>query len=337
MLPQTVLMSEEPGNFDYVYGAERIEWLKKNTILYPKIVTLENLNKELPELAQTEVIFSTWGMLPLTEKQIAAMPQLKAVFYAAGSVQAFATPFLNRNIIVTSAVEANSIPVAEFCLGQILLALKGYFSNTRKAKQGPWNNTQKFMTGHGVYGETIALLGIGAISRHLLRLLKNFNIRVIAVSNYLQSRPKEVAELGIDRLVSLEEAFREAYVISNHLSDESDNRGVLRKEYFASMRSGATFINTGRGAQVNETGLFEVMKFRPDLNALLDVTFPEPPEPDSPLRSLDNIWLSTHIAGSINDEVKRMADYMLDEFRRWLKDESLHYAVNKKKITKELK
>ncbi|MDD5728416.1 MAG: hydroxyacid dehydrogenase [Victivallales bacterium] len=329
MLSRAVLLGNGP-EFDYVYGPERLEWLRKNTILHPQTVTAENLNEELPGLGETEVIFSTWGMLPLSAAQLAMMPKLKAVFYAAGSVQDFASPFLNRNITVVSAVEANAVPVAEFCLGQILLALKGYFANTRKARQGPWNKSQVGIAGRGIYGETIALLGIGAISRQLLRLLKNHELRVIAVSGHLKSCPDEIKELGIERLVNLEEAFREAYVISNHLPDKPDNRGILRREHFALMRSGATFINTGRGAQVDEKGLVEVFRSRPDLHALLDVTCPEPPEAGSPLYSLDNIWLSSHIAGSINTEVRRMADYMLDEFRRWLKREPLHYVVDKK-------
>ncbi|MDD5728452.1 MAG: hydroxyacid dehydrogenase [Victivallales bacterium] len=334
MMVKAVLMGSDPAKFDYVYGAERLEWLRKNTLLRSGIITAENINAKLPELSETEVIFSTWGMLPLTEKQLAAMPKLKAVFYAGGSVQTFAAPFLERNITVTSAVEANAIPVAEFCLSQIVLALKGYFANTLKAKRGLWGGSQAERTKHGAYGETVALLGIGAISRYLLRLLKNFELRVIAVSDHLQSCPDAVRELGIDRLVSLEEAFREAYVISNHLPDKADRHGILRKEYFAMMRPGATFINTGRGAPVDEKGLIEVFRSRKDLTALLDVTYPEPPEADSPLYSLDNIWLSSHIAGSVNDEVRRMADYMLDEFRRWLKNEPLHYAVDKKIFNK---
>lgn len=69
------------------------------------------------------------------------------------------------------------------------------------------------------------------------------------------------------------------------------------------MRQGATFINTGRGAQVDEAGLIEVFKRRPDLTALLDITCPEPPEDGSELYTLPNIHLSSHIAGSKNDEV----------------------------------
>lgn len=154
------------------------------------------------------------------------------------------------------------------------------------------------------------------------------------MSNYLQSRPEEAALLGIERLVTMDEAFRSALVVSNHLPDKPDNRGIITKQHFAAMRPGATFINTGRGAQVDESGMVEVLRERDDLSALLDVTFPEPPSPDSPLYSLDNIQLSTHIAGSMNDEVHRMADYMLDEFRRWRDGKALHYQVYQEDFAK---
>jgi phosphoglycerate dehydrogenase-like enzyme len=89
----------------------------------------------------------------------------------------------------------------------------------------------------------------------------------------------------------------------------------------------ATFINTGRGATVDETGLLAALRKRPDLTALLDVTGPEPPRPDSPLYQADNVLLSPHIAGSIGREVLRQADTMIEECRRFIHGEPLRYAV----------
>ena len=94
------------------------------------------------------------------------------------------------------------------------------------------------------------------------------------------------------------------------------------------MRPCATFINTGRGAQVDEAGLVEVLESRPDLTALLDVTHPEPPEAGAKQYPLPNIRLLSHIAGSGNDEVHRMADYMIEELERYLAGEPLRYEVN---------
>ena len=93
------------------------------------------------------------------------------------------------------------------------------------------------------------------------------------------------------------------------------------------MKPGAVFINTGRGRQVNEADLISVFEKRPDLTALLDVTFPEPPEAGSKLYSMPNIHLSPHIAGSLKDELYRMSDYMVEEFERFSKGEEAVHEV----------
>jgi phosphoglycerate dehydrogenase-like enzyme len=310
---------------DYIYGSERLEEIRKMTELHPVQITSENLEWELPKLVEVEVIFSCWGMFPLTDEQLDQLPNLKAVFYAGGSVNGFSEALLERGITLCNAAEANAIPVAEFCLAQIILACKGVYFNTQLCRQGPWKQSE-MPVGNGVYGETVALLGIGSISRHLLKLLKPFNLRIIANSNYLTD--EQAREMGIDQLVGFEEAFSEGYVVSNHLADKPSGQGILTQEMFASMRQGATFINTGRGAQVDEEGMIDVLEQRSDLTALLDVQHPEPPEAGSRLFSQPNIYMTSHIAGSTNDEVQRMADFMLDDFERWLKDEPLLYAVD---------
>jgi phosphoglycerate dehydrogenase-like enzyme len=93
------------------------------------------------------------------------------------------------------------------------------------------------------------------------------------------------------------------------------------------MQQGATFINTGRGQQINEQELIEVLKERPDLYALLDVTWPEPPPDGSPLYTLANVKLSSHIAGSIGNEVVRMADLVIEEFLCWQAGLPLQHEV----------
>ena len=93
------------------------------------------------------------------------------------------------------------------------------------------------------------------------------------------------------------------------------------------MQDHTTFINTGRGATVVEADLLAELQQRPTLTALLDVTLPEPPEPGSPFYTLPNVYLTSHIAGSLNDEVVRMADYMIDEFQRYEKGEPLMHEV----------
>ena len=98
------------------------------------------------------------------------------------------------------------------------------------------------------------------------------------------------------------------------------------------MRPHATFINTGRGAQIDEAGLIRVLKNRPDLTALLDVTNPEPPDDDSELYRLPNVFLTPHIAGSLNDEVHRMARLAIDECRCYASGEALRHEVTEEML-----
>jgi phosphoglycerate dehydrogenase-like enzyme len=106
-------------------------------------------------------------------------------------------------------------------------------------------------------------------------------------------------------------------------------RGTLNAALFKSLREGATFINTGRGAQVVEADLVATMKARPDLTALLDVTWPEPPAKDSELWQLPNVVISPHIGGTIGNEVTRLADCAIEEFEAWQAGKPLRYQVTR--------
>lgn len=315
-----------PGDIvDYVYGSERLSKIAGMFDLYPAVITAENYAGHAESLRDVEVIFSCWGMFVPSAEQFRQMPRLRCLCYAGGSVRAVAEPFIERGVAICTAVEANAVPVAEFCLGQILLSCKGAYRNYSYCRHGSWAG-QNPPIGRGAYGETVALIGIGAISRHLLKLLRHFDLRVIAVCEYLS--PGQARELGIDALVDIETAFREAYVISNQLADTPENARILQERHFASMREGATFINTGRGAQVDEPGMLAVLRQRPDLTALLDVQGIEPPVPESDLYTLPNVFITSHIAGSANDEVRRMADHVIRDAEHLLRGEPMPGLVD---------
>jgi len=313
----------QASQIDYVYGAERVERIAGLTQLYPWQLHQGNLER-LADMADLQVIFATWGMPVLGDAELALLPRLQAVFYAAGTVKAFAGPLLERHILVTSAWAANAIPVAEFALAQILLACKGYFRNVRDYRPETGLAPHACYRGPGIYDVPVALIGAGQVARALMERLRPFQLEIWVVDPYLTD--EEATALGVRR-VSLEQAFREAFVVSNHLPNLPDLAGTLGRDLFASMRPGAVFINTGRGAQVVEADLATVLSVRDDLTALLDVTDPEPPDPDSPLYRLPNAHLSSHIAGSLNNEVGRLADYAIDAFLEWRAGATPRYAV----------
>jgi phosphoglycerate dehydrogenase-like enzyme len=309
---------------DYVYGKGRRDRLGKLADLYPHVITDGNFAEHTAALSDIEVIFSTWGMWRLSDTQLAALPALRAVFYAAGTVKSFADPLLERGITLVSAWAGNGVPVAEFAFAQTILACKGYFRNVRDVRlHRRWGRDAAFR-GPGVFGETAAILGAGQIGRKLIDLLGNVDLNVLVYDPFLTDA--EAAAMGVEK-VTLEGAFMRAYVITNHIPDLPETRGLIMAEHFAMMRDGAIFINTGRGRTVVEPDMIRVLRVREDLTALLDVTDPEPPPEDSPLYDLPNVHITSHIAGAINDEVVRLADYVIEEFAAWEQGEPLRYQV----------
>lgn len=308
--------------FDWVYGAGRRQRLETIAEVHPVIVTSGNFAGFASEMREVEVIFSTWGMPQLTPAHLEGMPNLRALFFAGGSVAGFARPLLERGIKVVSAWGANAIPVAEFTLAQILLSNKGYFCNVRRYRD--LDASERYYYGKGNYGEAVSLLGAGQIGRKVIEMLRPFALNVLVFDPYLSEA--KAAALGATK-VSLEEAFAKGLCVSNHLANVPGTVGLLNEPLFRSMREGATFINTGRGVTVAEPELIRVLQERPDLTALLDVTAPEPPVAGSPLYTLPNVKLSAHMAGSRGDEVVRMADFMIEEFKAWEEGRSLRFEV----------
>jgi phosphoglycerate dehydrogenase-like enzyme len=321
--PKAALFYDYPPEDGEVFGLGRRERIAGLSELYPEVVNGENFDRHAGNLAEVEVIFATWGMPRFTEHHFASLPNLKAVFYAAGNVRAFAAPLVERGIVLVSAWDINAIPVAELCLSQILLSLRGYFRSVRRYREIKTAEAKGFPRA-GVFGETVGLIGLGKIGTRLRRLLAAYPLRMIAHDPVLS--PERAAELDVES-VSLEEVFRRALVVSNHVPDLDSTRGLLTGRHFESLREGATFINTGRGAQVVEDDLIRVLTARPDLTALLDVTWPEPPAGDSPLWTLSNVLISPHIGGTIGDEVVRLADCAIEEFEAWISGRPLRYQV----------
>ncbi|HVU49821.1 MAG TPA: hydroxyacid dehydrogenase [Polyangia bacterium] len=328
MKPRAALFHDYPARDGDVYGGGRRERVEASTELYPHVVNARNFAEHAAGLGDVEVIFATWGMPAFTEAHFAAMPKLRAVFYAAGNVKAFATPLVERGVVLVSAWAVNAIPTAELVLSQILLTCRGYFRSVRQYAATRDLAAAKDFRRTGAAGETIGLIGTGFIARRLTTHLRAHGFRVIASASDPFLTDERAREMGVLR-VPLEEVFARSYVVSNHVPDLPSTKHLFGGDLFARMREGATFINSGRGAQVVEADLARVLAARPDLTALLDVTAPEPPAADSPLWTLPNVVMSPHIGGTIGDEVGRLADCVLEEFEAWRDGRPLRYQVTR--------
>ena len=318
---RAIFLNQDPAQIARVFGDGRCERVAALIPTRPGVVRREDLAALSAELANVEIIFSTWGMPQLDAADIARLPRLKAVLYAAGSVREFGAKFLERGIQISSAWRANALPVAEITVAHIILALKQTFHVARAVHTTrSWNATGRTPI-TGAYGSIVGLIALGATGRRVVELLRPHDLRIIAHDPY--AKPISGVEM-----VGLEEVFQRADVVSLHAPLIPATVGMIRGEHLRLMKPNSTFINTSRGAVVREDEMIQVLRERPDLQAVIDVVHPEPPSSDSALYELPNVLMTPHTAGSAGNEVLRMADWMIEECRRLLRGEALQHAVS---------
>lgn len=323
-----IFLNDHTGNIAHVYADRVLSDLRACVELDETVYTSSDLRSAPERFQDTEIIFSTWGMPSLTEEEIRSfLPRLRAVFYAAGSVQGFAKPFLACGVKVFSAWAANGVPVAEYTVAQIVLANKGFYQTASLMKSGHARRARGVLSEcyPGNYGVRVGLIGCGMIGSMVAEMLKSYEVEVAVFDPFLSCEKAE--RLGV-RMLPLDELFATCQVVSNHLANNAQTRGMLGYTHFSAMLPYATFLNTGRGAQVVEDDLVRALTERPDLTAVLDVTCPEPPTEGHPFYTLPNCVLTPHIAGSKGNEVVRMAAYMAQELKLYLSGKPCRYEVS---------
>lgn len=310
-----------------VYGPDELRGIAQHVELLAPPQTRESIAAHKNLLSETDVIFSGWGGPVLDQAFLDSAPRLRGFFYGAGSLASILTSAVwerRPRLTITTALAANAVPVAEFTLANILYALKHGWRLSREMRQPRTAAPVDGRLVPGCYRSTVGLISLGTIARRLLALLKPFELNVLVYDPFVE--PAEADALGV-ACVPLEEMFRRCDVISLHAPQLVETKGMITGKLLGSMKPGATFINTARPLIVRQDELIEVARQRPDLQFVLDVTDPEPLPADSPLRALENVIVTPHIAGSVGNECRRMGRFMVEELERFVAGRPLLGAV----------
>ncbi len=317
----------DPQPYEEIYPDDIKHQIAARVDLVSPPLTRNTWLNHSDNLAAVEVIFSGWGCPQLNENLLPCLPRLQVVFYGAGSIKQIVTPaFWQRGIQITTANPALSISVADMTYAQIILALKRYWAHVYRYQQ---SREIVHLSIPGTYHATVGLISLGTIARLVIERLKILDIHIIAYDPYLTHQ--EIESLGV-RSATLREVFEQSDVISLHTPWLPETERMITGAHLASMKTGATFINTARGAIVCEEELVSVFQKRSDLTAILDVTYPEPPDPLSKLWTLPNVILSPHIAGAMGPECARLGEAMLSELDRWIEGQPLRWKVTQAQI-----
>jgi phosphoglycerate dehydrogenase-like enzyme len=239
-----------------------------------------------------------WGVLAGTEvysrEVLSRLPELRAIARCGVGVDAIdldAASELGVTVITTPGTNDES--VAEFAVGLILATLGLGGAAGRSS----------------LTGETVAIVGLGAIGLAVARRLRPFGCRILGVDPVADAG--ECHDLGIE-LASLDSALVRAGVLTLHAPLTSATRGLIGARELALMSSDATLVNTARGGVVDEAALARALATRQLRAAAIDVFEDEPLPPNHPLRSTPATLVTGHIAGMTTASVRAMPDAALN-------------------------
>lgn len=273
-------------------------------------------------LADADACLTSWEVAPLDADVIAAAPRLKALAHMGGSVKKLVSPALwDRGIKVFSARPALAKDVAETTLGLMIVGMKRIFPLANHVRAGGWRDSP-YWPSRELHRSTVGIVGASEVGRHVMTLLKPFDAKVLLYDPYVSSAQCEA--LGA-RKVSLEEMARESDILSLHAPLLPATEKMISGDILKRLKDECVVINTARGGLIDEAALVaELSKGR--LFAFLDVTEPEPPALDSPLRSLENAVVMPHLAGCISD-CGNMSILAVEELRRFFAGEPLIHEI----------
>ena len=270
-----------------------------------------------------DVLLGHWGCPRLDEEVLDAMPRLRLLAYAAGTVKEVVTPAVwARGITVTSAAAANAVPVAEYALAAILFANKGVFASRERLRDPAVRIRRPRPVGN--VGKRVGVIGASLVGRRLIELLAPFELEVVVSDPYLSDG--EAERLGVRR-VELAELVATSDVVTVHAPDLPSTRHLVGAAELAAMADGTTLINTARGALVDTDALVAHLRTG-RLSAVLDVTDPEPLPVGHELLQLPNAFVTPHVAGALGSELGRLADLAVTEVERFAAGEPPLHPVH---------
>jgi phosphoglycerate dehydrogenase-like enzyme len=276
-------------------------------------------------LPEADACITSWGVAPFDADVLDAAPRLRAMAHMGSSVKRFVSQaFWARGVHLTSAGITLARDVAETTLGLMIVGQKRIWPLGQHVREGGWREAPAWdrWFSQELFRKEVGIIGASNVGRHLIELLKPFEPHILLYDPFISEEAAN--ELGATKL-ALDELLRRADIVSLHAPANDATHHILNAERLALMKDDALIINTARGTLIEEGALIdELSKGR--FFAFLDVTDPEPPARDSPLRRLPNVVVTPHIAGCI-ENCNRMGELAVEELRRFFAGEPAVYQV----------
>ena len=239
---------------------------------------------------------------------LAAAPVLRVVGrMGAGLDNVDVEALRERGVNLVHGRGLNARAVAEYALGAAIVLVRRMTEADRQVRAGQWRRH----VGLELRGQRLGVVGLGATGAELCRLGLALGMEVIGHDPFL-------APPGLVAAASLEELLRRSLVVSLHVPLVPATRNLIGGAQLALMPPGAILVNAARGGVVDEVALADALRSGALGGAALDVRAKEPPPPDDPLRGLENVLLTPHLAGLTRQSQQAIAEHVLRTIRQVL-------------------
>ena len=277
------------------------------------------LGRPDPRLGEADIVFGQ----PEAD-QCVGSARLLWVHLASAGYTTFASDdvraaLLARGIPLTNSSSVYDEPCAQHALAFMLAEARQLPGSIRdQATTHAWNTSPTRAASFLMKGQTVLLVGYGAIAKRLAELLAPFGLHLVG----FRRRPRGDEPMTVYPVAELSRWLPRADWVIDILPAAIDTAGFFDGAKFAVMKLGASFINIGRGTTVDQAALLAALR-GPLRAAYLDVTVPEPLPPEHPLWSTPNCFITPHVAGGHGDEYDRLVALFLANLDRYQRGQPL--------------
>lgn len=294
--------------------------------------TSHNTPKEIQnELYWADAVIM-WAWPELDRETLGKCPNLKFAGHI-NITKAQAMAELEYGLAVSESRHGFSHAVAEMALALILAGLRrtsDYHASLR-AGNDKWESRISdvplitSVRDRQLTGKKVGIVGFGGIGQRVAELLAPFNNEIRTYDPFL---PLDIAEKKGAKLVDMMELSEQSDIIVLCAACNKETKNVMDTEHINALKEGAIVVNVGRSHIVNMDALMKRVKNK-DIIAMLDVFDKEPLEKKSPLRKMDNAYLTPHAAGATRESLQAVLNMLIDDLEAFLEGEKRKYAVTK--------
>lgn len=273
-----------------------------------------------PAMAEADAAFGQPDAGDCIRHQRLRWVQVTTAGYGRYDTEACREAFRKRGAAFTNSSSVFSEPVAQHVLAMMLAFARQLLPSLEDQRgDRAWRQAERRYASKLLNGQTVLLLGYGAIGRRVGELLAPFGCTVYAVRKQARSETavRVVTEADLTRILPL------ADHVVNALPDSESTRKWVNARRLACFRPGARFYNVGRGTTVDQEALLDALRSGALGGAYLDVTEPEPLPPSHPLWSAPNCYITAHTAGGRHDQDEALVRLFLRNLAAFERGEPL--------------